>query len=48
MATINDKLEQQDAQPRELTEDELDQTTGGRNGEYESGLYIPLDWVGNI
>lgn len=29
MATINDKLEQQGAQTKELTEDELDQSTGG-------------------
>ena len=29
MATINDKLEQQNAQTRELTDDELNQATGG-------------------
>ena len=29
MATINDKLEQQKAQTRELTEKELDLATGG-------------------
>ena len=29
MATLNDKLEQQNAQTRELTDEELDQAAGG-------------------
>jgi bacteriocin-like protein len=29
MATTNDKFEQQNAQTRELTDDELNQTSGG-------------------
>ena len=32
MATLNDKLEQQNAQTRELTDEELDQAAGGDVG----------------
>ena len=36
MAAINDKLEQQNAQTRELTDDELNQATGG---EWTAGAF---------
>ena len=37
MATINDKLEQQEAQTQELTEKELDQATGGTGNNGYTG-----------
>ena len=40
MATIGDKQEQQKAEARELTENELDQTTGG-------GVPVILNPFGN-
>ena len=38
MATINDKLEQQETQTQELTEKELDQTTGGTQVGHNYGF----------
>ena len=37
MATINDKLEQQETQTQELTEKELDQASGGTGNDGYNG-----------
>ena len=41
METTNDKLEQQKGQTQELTDDELDQTTGGAKRAPESEWEAP-------
>ena len=43
MAEINDKLEQQKAQAKELTEEELSNATGGKQGRNNNGHLNPFN-----
>ena len=43
MAEINDKLEQQKAQAKELTEEELSNATGGMQFGHNYGLLNPFN-----